>query len=192
MKNKFRWLIAAVFCISLTGCLIPEKFSTSMNVNLDGTYDLIYEGTAVFAPAIMQIKQSGVPLSARDEANLKAQGVQASREPGIKLTYTGNARYDVDIHQSLKIGQRAPLDIFSTSKDRNGVVTITSVPLKPDDIAQLKQLGIAINGTLDVKLPSGAKVIAQNANKTPGLFDHAYEWQIGDVAQRPFIQFKLS
>ncbi|RFU44459.1 hypothetical protein D0B32_28030 [Paraburkholderia sp. DHOC27] len=179
-------------CCLLAACLIPEKFSATADIQSDGTYNYTYKGTAVFALAAMQIKQKG-PLSARDDASLKEEAVKATK-PGETYTYAGDGRYNVDIRQKMKIGMTSSntLDLFRTSRAPNGVITMTSAPLGAKDIEQLRQLDIRVDGTVDITLPSGAQVISQNATSTPGIFNKAYEWKIGDIAQRPVIQFKLA
>jgi hypothetical protein len=193
VNKKIKISIGVVMCCLLAACLIPEKFTAKADVHEDGTYDYQYKGTAVFALAAMQIKQTGHPLSAKDDADLKGQGAKGSK-PGETYSYVSHGRYDVDIHKQLKIGVNSgeALYLFNTSRAPNGVITMASAQLKAQDIQQLRQLDITINGTVDITLPPGAQVIAQNASSTPGLFNKTYEWKVGDIAQRPYIEFRLA
>ena len=178
---------------SLAGCLIPEKFSAAVDMKSDGSYTYKYDGTAMHMLAAMAIKKQGA-LSAKDEAGLKQEADKAAKMPGVrKLDYLGSGRYQVSVDRELKPGQQPDLlKIVSVSKDAAGVFTIAASPLKQKDKDGLKELGIKIGGTLEVRLPANAKVISQNADGTPGLISKAYSWKIGSVDARPEIKFQLA
>lgn len=85
------------------------------------------------------------------------------------------------------------LDIFTVSTDKNGIMTITSNEIKDKEKRDLEQIGIKIDGTLEVRLPKNAEVISQNATSTPTFFGMfgTYSWKIGRVDQRPVLKVKL-
>jgi hypothetical protein len=64
--------------------------------------------------------------------------------------------------------------------------------MKPKDRDQLKAVGIKVNGTAEVFLPSNAKVLKHNATGTPGLFSKSYSWKIGGIDDQPAIEFTLA
>jgi hypothetical protein len=79
-------------------------------------------------------------------------------------------------------------------KGSDGVITVSSPNISDKDRQELGKLGIKIDGTLDVKLPSGAQVISHNAQSTPYMFGLMgdYSWKIGTPDQRPFIKFRVT
>ena len=189
MQIKFG--ITALMCGLLAACLAPEQFVASAVVHADGTYDYVYSGTVAYVPAVEKLKQTGT-LSPKDNADLRAEAAKATR-PGEQFSYAGNGRFSANIKRTLKIGQpdSSAMPIFSSSRAPDGVITLSSISLNPKDADGLAQLGIKINGTLEVTLPIGAQVVAQNANSTPGLFNKAYVWKIASFTERPVIRFKL-
>lgn len=140
----------------------------------------------------MAIKKSGA-LSSKDEDGLRREAAKASKAEGVrKLSYLGGGRYDVSIERDLQIGQRAePMNVISVTKDKDGVVTIAPVALSEKDKSGIRELGIKVDGTVEVTLPPNARVISHNASSTPGLFSKAYSWKIGAVEQSPSIKFRL-
>jgi hypothetical protein len=186
-------LVALVFSVPLSGCLIPEKFTASIAVKPDGAYAYRYEGTAVHFLAAVSIKEKG-SLAEREEIGLRQEADKAAKTPGIKkIVYVGNGRYNVAIDQELKVGQQASvLPLFGMTQDNDGVYVISSPAMKAKDVEQLKALNIKVIGEAKVTLPSNAKVIKHNADSTPGFFGNAYSWKIGSIEDQPAIRFTLS
>ena len=192
-RKAVRLIAGLALAASLAGCLVPEKFSAAVEMKPDGSYTYKYDGTATHALAAMAIKKQGA-LTAKDEAGLKQEADKAAKAPGVrKLDYLGSGRYQVSVDRELKPGQQPDLmKIVSVTKDTAGVFTIAGSPLKQKDKDGLKELGIKIDGTLEVRLPANAKVVSQNADGTPGLISKAYSWKIGSVDARPEIKFQLA
>ncbi len=191
--NKSAVMLVGLFAlVSLTGCLVPEKFSASVKVKPDGSYTYKYDGTAVHVMAAAAIQKQG-SLSAKDEAGLKQEAQKAANSPGVqKIRYAGGGRYEISIDQELKPGQQASaLKVFSVVNGKDGVYTIAPPNMKPKDRDQLKALNIKVNGKAEVFLPENAKVINHNASSTPGLFSKAYTWKIGSMDEQPSIRFTL-
>lgn len=192
MNRAAKLLVAIVSVASLSGCLVPEKFKTSLTVKPDGDFTYRYDGTAVHFMAAMIIKEKG-KLSPKDEADLKEDSAKTSSSPGLKkFKYIGNGRYEIQAEEDLKLGERPDtLPMFQYSKRPDGVYAITAAPLPRKDVEELKAMKIAINGEADVFLPSNAKVLKHNAQSTPGLFRSSYRWKLGSTEDRPSIEFTL-
>lgn len=184
--------IVAVTTVVLTGCLVPEKFNASVTVRPDGTYTYKYQGSAVHMLAAMEIKKSG-SLSAKAEGQLKADADKAAKAPGVKkLAYQGAGRYEVSVDRDLKLGQRSEiLGIVSLTKSKDGVYTLTASQLTEKERTELMGLGIKVDGTVEVTLPSNAKVLTQNASGTPGLLSKTYSWKVNGYDAKPALTFTL-
>ncbi len=179
---------------TLTACLVPEKFVAKVEFHPDASYDYQFDGTASDPLALMELKQRGA-LSPHTESALKNIGDRMPKERDVRSArYLGNARYDLSI-----AGHRIPgedmhlIDILSVVRGNDGVITVSSPELKQKDRQELAKLGIKVDGTLEIKVPSGAQVISQNAQSTPSLFGMigSYTWKIGTPEQRPLLQFKI-
>lgn len=187
-------VVVAAAAALLAGCLVPEKFAAKANFQPDGSYSFSYVGTAVHGMATMQITKIG-KLNAKDEAALEREVANMKRNPDVQsVSYKGNGKYDLSLEAKRKTGQ--PLDLFNivtvrTGKD--GIVTISSAEINESGKKQLAQLGIKVDGTLDVTIPKNAEVISHNATGTPNFFGlvGTYSWKIGSVQQRPVMKFRL-
>lgn len=178
----------------LSGCLVPERFSAKIDVQPDASYTFQYSGTAVHALAAAQIKKTG-SLSEKDQNGLKMEEEKLLKRPDVRRAeYKGDGRYELEIENKKKVGESLRvLDIFTVSTDKNGIMTITSNEIKDKEKRDLEQIGIKIDGTLEVRLPKNAEVISQNATSTPTFFGifGTYSWKIGRVDQRPVLKVKL-
>jgi len=143
MQKKFRLVLSAALCCLLTACLIPQKFEATVHVNPDNTYQYTYERTALYSLAAMALAQQG-HLSSQDEASLKTDVNKANR-PGEHYTYLGNGQIEVSLNEKLRIGQHEPMELIFSGKDKNGVITIASVEVQPQDKEQLRQLHVKVN-----------------------------------------------
>lgn len=191
--KTIRGAVAVASTIVLAGCLVPEKFTATVTVKPDASYRYQYQGTAVHILAAMQIQKQG-HLTPKDEAQLKADADKSAKTDGIKkLAYQGAGRYEVSVDRDVAPGQRSPvLNIVSLSKNRDDTYTLTASELKPKDRDGLLGLGIKVDGTVEVALPSNAKVLSQNASRTPGLFSKTYMWKVNGYDAKPSLTFKLN
>lgn len=178
----------------LSGCLAPERFSAKVEVQPDASYTFQYSGTVIYAPAAAQIKKAG-SLSEKHQNGLKKGADQLSKRPDVRhAIYQGNGRYELEIESKKKAGESLHLlSIFTVDTDKDGVMTIASKEIKEKGQRELEQIGITIDGTLEVRLPKNAEVISHNATSTPTFFGmfRTYSWQIGRIDQRPILKVKL-
>jgi hypothetical protein len=183
-------LISSFF---LAGCLIPERFSARANFQPDGAYTFSFNGTVINALAAMQLKSAG-SLTAKDEDALKADVSKMEKKPGVKkFVYKGSARYDLEMQESKKTGEAMRLfDMFTIRTDpKTGITELTSVEITSKSKAEFDQVGIKIDGKLEVSLPKNAEVVSSNATSTPTFGFGIYSWKIGGVEQRPSMKVKF-
>jgi hypothetical protein len=192
VKRFAAWIVAGLACSLVAGCLLPEKFSASLDVAPDGGAHYRYDGTAVHIMALGAIQKNGA-LTAKEEADLQSEAARGTKDPGVKeLRYLGKGRYQVSVDEAIKKGRQAhTLGIFSITQAKDGVYTIAGSAMKSQDVAQLQSLSLKIEGEMKVTLPPNAKVLSQNATSTPGVFGKAYVWKIGSVADKPQMTFTL-
>lgn len=192
--KKYSLAVLTLTTTLLSGCLVPERFSAKVEVQPDASYSYSYAGTAVHALAALQLKQGG-SLSAKDETGLKGEAEKLRKNPDVReATYKGDARYNLVIEGKKKAGEAMTmLSILNVKTDKDGVMTIASAELSEKGKKDLQQLGITIDGTLEVKLPKNAEIISHNATSTPSFFGMfgTYSWKIGRIDQRPLIKVRL-
>jgi hypothetical protein len=200
MRKPFRiqLLFTLIVALSLWACWIPENFDVKVNINKDGSYTFIYDGTLTFALALAAAKDG--KLSDKDEAGLQKEAGDLRRDPGFKkVEYQGKGRYKVYVEKSGKPGEplyfiSRDMAFFTILSKENHTVAVTAVRPKEKDIQQLNSIGAKMEGTLSVSVPSSLKVIKQNAESEPmffGLFG-AYKWQIRSPDANPEIVVQLS
>ncbi len=192
--NKTLSALTLMSTVLLSACLVPERFTAKIDVQPDASYTFQYSGTAVHAFAAAQIKQTGA-LSEKDQIGLKREEEKLSKRPDVRrVLHKGNGKYELDIESKKKKGESLTmLDIFTVSTDKDGVMTIASKEIREKGQRELEQLGIAIDGTLEVRLPKNAEVISHNATSAPTFSGTVgiYSWKIGRVGQRPILKVKL-
>ena len=180
----------------LSGCLFPEKFTAKVSINPDGTYSTMFNGTVAHVPALIQAATTKRPLSDKDTAEMQREAAKLAKDPNVKqATYLGNGRFNMAIEGKHKAGARSNLmDIIKVSTDKAGIITITSTQLKDKDKAQLRELGLAVSGTLDVVLPRNAEIISSNTTSSPSLFGlfGTYSWKIGSIDDVPMMKIRLA
>lgn len=179
----------------LSGCLIPEKFDARITINPDASYRVRFNGSAAHVQAMVLMKESGRPLHANVEDSLKAEARELSKMPGVtRAAYTGNGRYDLAVDNSLKAGMPVDvLDMIKVRTGKDGVMTIASPQIDAKTQAEIRKLGVSLNGNLTVELPKNAEVLSSNATSSPslmGLFG-AYGWKIGSIEQAPVMRIRF-
>ena len=177
----------------LAGCLVPQKFTTHIRFEVNGGYSYQFAGTAINALAVKQQQQSG-RLTESEQRDLANEPAKLLKNPDVKKAeHLGEGRYALESAGSRKAGQ--PLRLFDffmvTTDKKTGVTTIAAAEIKDSDKAQLKQLGMSVKGTLDVKLPANAEVISHNATASPTADVGSYVWQIDGVNERPVMQIRF-
>lgn len=192
--KKISTTLSLACLVLLTSCLIPERFSAKVDIQPDASYSFDYSGTAVHALAAMQIKKTG-KLTEKDQQNLQKEADKFSKKPDVqKAIYKGDGRYELKFVSKKKAGESMNMfDIFTVSTDKNGIMTIASKEMKEKEQRELQELGISVDGTLEIRLPKNAEIISHNATSTPTFFGMlgTYSWKIGRLDQRPMMKIKL-
>ena len=193
-----RWvrLAAVAATATLGGCYLPEKFTASLDFDRQGAYTYRFDGTVVHQLAALEIAQSG-SLSAKTDSGLRSNVDKLAKAEGVsRARYQGNGRVEVQL--AGRKARREELSLFSgvfqVATDAQGVTTIRSIELTPKAKKDLELLDIRMDGSLRVKLPSGATVLEHNASSTPsfGGLVGAYQWRVGSVGDRPFMRVKFA
>ena len=178
----------------LSGCLVPERFTSKVEIQTNGDYTFKYSGTAIHALAAAQIKKTGA-LPEKEQNSLKLEAENLSKHSDFKrAVYKGEGRYELEMESKKKAGEQLrAMNIFSVTTDKDGVITIASNQIKEKEKRDLEGIGIKIDGTLEVSLPKNAEIISQNATSSPSFFGMfgTYSWKIGRIDQRPMMKFKL-
>ena len=193
-KLRVRSLLLMAFAsITLSGCLVPEKFESKVDFEKDGGYTFTFDGVMAFAPALMAGK-----LSSSDEATLIAEAKKYKGENGYKtFEYIGNARYRVSFAEKLLPDDKGGPTYYDFPKGDNWIVRIRNLgsvggritveirSMSPSDVAQLKQIGIKPSGAFAVK-NNGLTVLEENSDSRK-IFG-GYEWNFTQLNKRPRIE----
>ncbi|MGK5068093.1 hypothetical protein [Janthinobacterium sp. RT4P48] len=178
----------------LTGCLIPERFNAKAIFQPDGTYSFSYIGTVAQPMAAMQLVRAGT-LTAKENESLARETATFQRDPDVKkANYLGNGRYELVLESKRKKGEALNvLGVLKVGTGKDGIITIASGELDKNGKKQLSEMGIKLDGTLEVTLPKNAEVLSHNATSTPSFFGllGSYSWKIGNIDQRPLMKIRL-
>jgi hypothetical protein len=142
----------------------------------------------------MQIAKTG-KLNSNDDAALEREVSKLKSNSDVQsISYKGNGRYELGLQAKRSKGQALDLlKILSVKADKDGIITIRSPELNEKGRRELSQLGIKMDGTLEVRIPKDAEVIMHNATSTPTFFGliGSYSWKIDSVEQRPMMKIRL-
>jgi hypothetical protein len=182
-----------LICTILTACLIPEKFNAKIAINPDASYTVNFNGTMAHVLALAQ-KVKGGKITDKDEQALKAEADKLSKSPDFKkAVYKGDGRYEIEIVSNKAAGQLFKMDTFAVQTDKDGVMTISAIEVKEKDMKMFSELGLKMDGVLEVSLPKNAEIISHNAMSTPSFFGllGGYSWKIGSINARPMMKVKI-
>lgn len=185
--------VALATLFMLVGCYIPEKFTASLEFRPDASYQFLFSGSTIHGMAAMAIKDHS--WTSRDDETLKKEAVAMVAQKSFikKAEYQGNGRTTMEIEFQGKPGEKMRMfDIFQVFTDVEGVTNVGVSKISPKNAADLKQVGIKVDGNLSVNIPKNAQVISHNATSTPTFGFGSYGWKIGSIDQSPFIKFKIS
>lgn len=184
MKNALKCLIVFIAMFALSGCLIPEKFTSSFTINSDGSADFKYDGTMVYA-AVAEQAAAG-KLTSKDEKELEAFVGEFKKDKSFRSAkYIGRARYQVVFEQHITPGkpfyfpgQGSAMVMLLPTND--GQLELRAITIKEKDLAGLKKASINIDGTVSANIAKGLTIVKHNATSTPSLFGlfGSYSWRI--------------
>ncbi len=175
--KKLIWIISIAVAFLFTGCFLPEKFESKVDIQKDGSYTFSYDGTIAFAPALKK------KISAKDEKKLKAMVKKIKKDPNIKdAKYLGNARYQISMLQKKKAGEKAYFfdkraNLISVVPNGKSI-TISTKKLGKRDLAAIKKLNFKVDGKIVVSIPDNMKLEGTKPDSTPTLGFGNYEWNI--------------
>lgn len=181
-KRISKVLVAIGLSFLLSSCWIPESFEANVDIRSDGSYIFNYDGTMVFAMALVN-ESKGEELSEEDEAELKTLLEEIKADPETKeARYLGNARYQVLIEKETNTGERYKfLDLFYITPKDEGIIEISIKNIGEKEKSQLEEVGVKVEGVFSVTVADDIEIISHNATSEPtffGLFG-GYSWDVG-------------
>ena len=192
---KYIWRMVCVLSLVLliSGCWVPEDFDALVDIKSDGNFTFVYEGTLVFIPLFEEAK-AGVDV--KDLAEEIKDGLKEDPE-FLRVSYEGMGRYKIVYKKNGHLDKAFYFlerdgAIFSINRLSGGVIEIKGFRLKDKDRNKVKQAGIAIDGTLKVKVDGEA--IEHNAHSEPKMFGMfgGYEWDIDtDSKEAPYMKVRI-
>jgi hypothetical protein len=190
MNPIYKCIVAIFACLFLTSCLVPEEFTSTLNIDKNKQYKFSYDGTVAYGTALAEIKERG-QLSQADNAEIKKAEANLRKEKGFSsVEYVGRGRFKVRYEESgpVQFGKKIFLDMIEFRSAPGGAIQILGTDISPENRNELSKLDLKLDGTL--KVTSDIRVIEHNATSTPwfgGLWG-AYEWHITlNQMKRPTI-----
>jgi hypothetical protein len=196
-KSKILFLLI-FFALSNFSCVFPEKFDATITIDKDGRFSLSYEGILTFLLARMAIIENG-KLSQQDEKEIKELEKSFLQDPNCKKSrYIGNGQFDIVYERKGLISEPiyfidSDTKIVTIRLIKHNVVEIKGMKVSQNDLNELKQLKMSLDGHLRIK--TNGTVLKENAKGKPllgGLFG-TYHWEIKSVEEpTPYMLIQLS
>lgn len=194
-KSLMPWLAAFLAAILLSGCLIPEQFTATLDFRTDQYYVFKYKGTAVMPIRALIQKKEGRSLRPDEEKQLEDfPSAWMKNHPEFKkIVRKSDGRYDIEVEDKKRMGQ--PMDPFGLLRIRHlgeGVISIESQPVDGNSVNDFKSVGVSMNGTFEIRLPNHAEVLSHNATSSQSQANGVYLWNITLGGKTPNLRFKLN
>ena len=193
VKQVWRIVCTLLLVLVISGCWVPEEFDALVDVRNDGNFAFVYEGTLIFIPLFQEEKAGKNVEGLAEEIKNKIK-----EDPDfLRVSYKGMGRFKVVYKKNGHLDRAFYFPtqdgaIFSINPSNDGTIEIKGFRLNDKNRKNIKQAGIAIDGTLKVKVDG--EVIEHNAHSEPkvfGLFG-GYEWDINvDSKDVPYMKVRI-
>lgn len=183
VSRSLRLCAAAVLCLMLAGCYLPDRFKVELTLEANGDYLYTYQGELLSYNFLRKIGQG--EATADDKEQIAIYGNDLKRDTGFKqVTYIGNARYRVVYEKQSNILAKktrtfsfvSRRSTFLTLKQReDGAVEIIGNRPAKQYRDELVAKGFDTRGTILIR--SKMRSIEDNADesRTGGEYD-LYAW----------------
>lgn len=178
----------------LTGCWIPEKFDATIEFQNNGGYTLTFDGT-LHHGMMLQAKQDGGGKLPKDaDKFLQSELDQLARKKGvISAKKVGDTKIELKAtHTATQFQAGQPFDAIFIRREPEGVYSVKALAANERDRQAMKKMGLKLDGSLKIKLPSNATVVETNATTKPGVLSSSYKWDIDANTPTPVLRFKLN
>lgn len=185
-------LAAVTVAAVLTGCWIPEKFDATIDFKPNGGYTMVFDGI-LHHGMLLQAKNEGGKLPKDADKFLQAEADQLGRRKGVTTAKrVGDTKIDFKAtHTAEQFQPGQPFDAIFLRKEPDGTYSVKALAANDRDRQAIKRLGMKLDGSLKITLPSNATVVETNATTKPGTFSSGYKWNITQDTPAPLLRFKL-
>ncbi len=187
-------IFAAVTAAALlSGCWVPEKFEATIDFKNNGGYTIAFDGT-INDGDLLRAKLETGKLPNDAEKYLQSKVDQLAKMKGVIIA----KRIDKTkflfkaTHTAAQFQPGQPFDAIFIRREPEGIYSVKVVAANATDRQAMKTLGIKIDGSLKITLPSNATVVQTNATTKPGVLSSAYKWDIDANTPAPVLRFKLN
>jgi len=208
-SNFTHFALILALAALLAGCWVPERYTTRIKIERDGTYKVHLEGTAVHPESYRAMKrlEAEVARTPFKPEELKKRQV-AALEPLMKaiadlkgdkrIDYVtsigdGRVRFSLDgvwvLNRNVLVSSElaTPID-YSVAADGTMRLRVKDAIVG----AEARALGLQTDGSLTVTLAEGVEVLEHNAQKAPSSHLGSYRWSVGPGAtQAPYLKIRL-
>ena len=185
MLKKCRVLSLAGLALLLAACMVPEKFTAEYEIEPNGDYTFVYDGTLVDALSRMAKAES----AQKGETKLDPKEIQAmldefKADPRVvEFEGRGDETYQVRMEEKGNIKEAGKVYFLSKdlrcwtlsyNPDKN-TVTLTVSPIKRKD---LDSLSIKVDGKLEIS--TDCKILSSTVELDESLLGGTYSFKLSN------------
>lgn len=188
--------LAALLCILLGSCYLPDKFKSEIRIAKDGGFALTYYGDLVYAPLFADIKNGKLtPEQTRERIASVIRDLK--RDSNFReITDKGNGRFGVRYERQGRVEGtnlatfiRRNVRILSIEGNPDGTLTVSGTTIPAAEGQQLTAYGVSLQG--EVRVVTDAAVIEHNASSVRPFGPYnVYIWTI-ENALSPAPKLKM-
>lgn len=178
-------LSLACLALLLAACMVPEKFTAKYEIEPNGDYTFVYDGTMVDALSRMAKAESAQKGgSGVDPKEIKAMLDEFKADPRVvEFKERGDETYQVRMEEKGNIKEAGKVYFLSKdlrcwtlayNPDKN-TVSLKVSPIKRKD---LDQLGIKVDGELEIS--TNCKILSSTVELDESLLGSTYSFKISN------------
>lgn len=194
LVRRVRFALTICFvAVSMSACLVPENFQTTINLNDDGSYNFKYRGQLAFVPAVIDAAQG--KLTEKAENDLRDLVPELKRDfKAQSVRYAKDGRYTVAITDRNITAEKyhfpAEKDwVLRILRDSAGKFTVEVRKLGTKERDDLKSIGIKLAGSLKVSHGGAYRAEEHNSTVKPTVLGIRYDylWSVDPESPSPRI-----
>lgn len=181
--NRYKMPALVALTLTLSGCVLPESFESSIIIHKDGTLTETFKGTTLLGATVAAMAKNGGTLSDKDKAAFEKMTRDYAKRNQIEGKFRQDGRSYFEFNQrKVSAKQGALFSILSVESVGNRHSITSNVKITPKETQMLKKANYRLSGQLTVH--SHCQVIESNAQT---INQDKYYWSFNDPNKTQLI-----
>lgn len=181
--NRYMMPVVISLILTLSGCILPESFDSTIIIHKDGTLTESFKGTTLLGATVSAMANTTGILADKDKAVFDKMTRDYAKRNKIMGEFRQDGRSYFEFKQrTVTAKQGALFSILSVESVGNTRSITSNVKITPKETVMLKKSGYRLSG--QVTIYSHCKVIKSNAS---AINQDKYYWSFDDPSKTQLI-----